>query len=107
MVEQESLDLLVAIHLDPPTHGRWRKGEIGAKVRQIIEDTKPEAIYFGKGADGQRGAVVIVDVPTALDLPRVTEPWYLTLDAAVETSVCMTAEDIAKVDYEGVAKKYA
>ncbi len=85
----------------------WRKGEIGAKVRQIIEDTKPEAIYFGKGADGQRGAVVIVDVPTALDLPRVTEPWYLTLDAAVETSVCMTAEDIAKVDYEGVAKKYA
>ena len=85
----------------------WRKGEVGAKIRQIVADTKPEAIYFGKETDGQRGAVVIVDVPTALDLPRVTEPWYLTFDAVVQTSVCMTAEDVAKVDYESVAKKYA
>lgn len=84
----------------------WRKGEVGPKMRRIIEDTKPEAIYFGKGADGQRGAVVIVDVPTALDVSRVTEPWYLTFDAAVEISVCMTVEDIAKIDYESLAKKY-
>ena len=41
----------------------WRQGQVGPKLQAIIEDTKPEAIYFGKGADGQRGATVIVDVP--------------------------------------------
>jgi hypothetical protein len=85
----------------------WRKGEVGPKIREIIEDTKPEAIYFGKGANGQRGAVVVVDVPTEADLPRVTEPWYLVFDARIETSICMTAEDVAKQDYKDLAKKYA
>jgi len=85
----------------------WRQGQVGPKIQQIIEDTKPEAIYFGKDIDGQRGAVVVVEVPTAVDLPRFTEPWSLTFEAAIETSVCMTAEDVAKVDYESVAKQYA
>ena len=85
----------------------WRQGQLGPKIHQIVEDTKPEAIYFGMGRDGQRGAVLIVDVSTPTDLPRVTEPWYLTFDAAIETSVCMTAEDVEKIDYEGVGKKYA
>jgi len=85
----------------------WRKRELGPKIQKIIEDIKPEAIYFGKGNAGQRGVVVIVDVPTPADLPRVTEPWYLTFEATVESCVCMTAEEVAKLDYEGMAKKYA
>jgi len=51
--------------------------------------------------------VVIIDVPTAADLPRLSEPWYLTFEATVEVCHCMTIEDIAKVDYEGLASKYA
>ncbi len=85
----------------------WRKGEAGPKIQRIIEDTKPEAIYFGKGHAGQRGVVVIVDIPTPADIPRFTEPWYLTFEATVDACACMTAEDIAKVDYEGVGKRYA
>ena len=84
----------------------WRQGQIGPKTQQIIEDTQPEAVYFGKGAKGQRGAIVIVDVPTPVDLSRVTEPWYLTFDAAIETSVCMSPEDIGKIDMDGLAEKY-
>ena len=85
----------------------WRQGQAGPKIEKIIEDTKPEAIYFGKGADGRRGAVVIVDIPTPTDLSRFTEPWYLTFEATIETSICMTPEDIAKIDMDGLAKKYA
>jgi len=84
-----------------------RQGQVGPKIASIIEDTKPEAIYFGKGADGQRGAVAIVDVPTPADLSQVTEPWYLTFDARIETSICMTPADIGKIDMEGLANKYA
>ena len=82
----------------------WRQGIVGQKVQAIMEETKPEAIYFGKGSNGQRGATVIVDVPTPADLSRVSEPWYLTFEASIETSICMTAEDIAKIDYESLAK---
>ena len=85
----------------------WRQGEVGEKIRKILEDTKPEAAYFGKQTDGQRGAVVIVDIPSEADVARVTEPWYLALEAKVEISVCMTPEDIGKLDYENLAKKYS
>ena len=83
-----------------------REGKVGAKLQEIIEDTKPEAIYFGKGAYGLRGAVVIVDITTPADLARVTEPWYLTFDAQVETSVCMTPEDVASIDMDALGRKY-
>ena len=91
----------------PKFNELWRKGQVGPKIQQIIEDTKPEAIYFGKDIGGQRGAVVIVEVPAPADIPRFTEPWSLTFEAMIETSVCMTAEDVAKLDYEAVGKKYA
>ena len=84
----------------------WRGGQVAPKIASIVEDTKPEAIYFGKGADGQRGAIVIVDVPTPADLSRVSEPWYLTFEAAIETSVCMLPEDLGKIDMDSLSAKY-
>jgi len=84
----------------------WERGEIGPKMQQILEDIKPEAVYFGRGERGQRGVVVIVDIPTPSDLSRFTEPWYLTFEASVETSICMTLEDVAKIDMEALAEKY-
>ena len=82
------------------------QGQVGPKIASIMEDTKPEAIYFGKGDNGQRGAVVIVDVPTPADLSKVSEPWYLTFEASIRTSICMTPEDIGKIDMEALAEKY-
>ena len=84
----------------------WRSGKIGQTIQQIIDDTKPEHIFFGKDIDGQRGAVVVVDIPSAADLSRVTEPWYLNFDAKIQTSVCMTPEEVGKIDYEDLARKY-
>jgi len=90
----------------PKFNELWRQGQVGPKVQQIVEDIQPEAIYFGKENDGQRGAVVIVDVATPADISRVTEPWYLTFDAKIDTSVCMLPEDLAKIDMAGLAEKY-
>ena len=84
----------------------WRQGQVGPKLATIMEDTKPEAIYFGKGDNGQRGAVVIVDVPTPADLSQVSEPWYLTFEAGIKTSICMTPEDVGKIDMDTLAEKY-
>ena len=83
-----------------------RQGQIGPKIKQILQDIKPEAAYFGKENKGQRGAIIIVDVASPADISRVTEPWYLVFDAQVETSICMLPEEIAKIDMAGLAEKY-
>ena len=83
-----------------------KAGKVGPAIQRILEDTKPEAAWFGSEQDGERGAVVVVDVPTPADLPRVTEPWYLALGARVETSVAMTPEEVAGLDMDGLAKTY-
>ena len=83
-----------------------RQGQLAAKIQQIMEDTQPEAIYFGRGNKGQRGAVVIVDIPSPTDLSRFTEPWYLVFEATVEQTICMTVEDMAKIDMDGLTQKY-
>lgn len=84
-----------------------KKGEVGSAIKRILEDTKPEAVYFGEREGGERGAVVVLDVPSPADLPRLSEPWYLTFDALVEVRMCMTPEDLAGADFEAIAKKYA
>jgi len=83
-----------------------RAGQLGATLKQILEDIKPEAAYFGKENKGQRGAIIIVDVASPTDISRVTEPWYLALDAQVETSVCMLPAEVAQIDMAGLAEKY-
>ncbi|NQT87161.1 panthothenate synthetase [bacterium] len=84
----------------------WREGQVGPKIQQILEDTQPEAAYFGKSIGGRRGAVIIVDVADEADIARITEPWFLTFDADVETSVCMLPEDVAKIDMDALNAKY-
>lgn len=84
-----------------------RQGQVGVKLKQILDEIKPEAVYFGRGvANGSRGCVAIVDVSTPADLPRVTEPWYLAFDATVETTVCMTPEEVGKLDMEAYARTF-
>jgi len=84
----------------------WLEGEVGPKIKAILEDTQPEAAYFGKSVGGERGAVIIVNVADEADISRVTEPWYLTFEAEVETSVCMLPQDVGKIDMAALTEKY-
>jgi hypothetical protein len=83
-----------------------KEGRVGPAVKRILEDIKPEAVYFGERENGERGAIVVVDMPTAADLSRFTEPWYLTLGARVQVRVAMTPEDVERIDLDALAKKY-
>ena len=38
-----------------------RDGTAGAKLQQVLEDIKPEAVFFSE-QDGHRGGVLIVEV---------------------------------------------
>ncbi|MCA9809856.1 MAG: hypothetical protein KC473_05935, partial [Candidatus Dadabacteria bacterium] len=60
-----------------------RRGELGPKIQAIIEEQKPESIYF-IADNGERTAVFVVDINDASDIPRIGEPWFLAFDAALE-----------------------
>jgi hypothetical protein len=66
---------------------------VGLKVRRILEDTKPEAVYFTE-QNGQRGAILIIDVADPAKVPSFAEPWFLAFNADVEIRVAMTPEDL-------------
>jgi hypothetical protein len=82
-----------------------RNGTIGQTIKSILDDIKPEAAYFSE-RDGHRGAVLIVDVASASDVPRLAEAWFLKFDAKVEFRVCMLPQDLGAANLEGLGKKW-
>ena len=85
-----------------------KNGTLGSTVQKILEDLKPEAAYFIAN-EGQRTALLIVNLDDASQLPAVAEPWFLALKARLDFQPTMRPEDLAKAgpDIEKAAKKYA
>jgi len=68
----------------------------GFKVMQsILEQQKPEAAYF-LAENGKRTAMLIVNMKDASEIPRIAEPWFLALNASIETSPVMVPADLQK-----------
>lgn len=83
-----------------------RDGSVGEKLKRILEATKPEAVYFTE-RDGQRGAIMIVNLDDPSKIPAFAEPWFLTFNADVEFRVAMTPEDLARAGLDALGKKWA
>jgi len=83
-----------------------RNGTVGQKIQQILEDIKPEAVYFSE-RNGMRGGIAIVDVADPSRIPAIAEPFFLTFNASVEFHIAMGPEDLAKSGLEELGKKYA
>ena len=83
-----------------------KNGTGGAKMKQILEAIKPEHTWFSE-REGKRGGILIVNVDSPSDIPRLAEPWFLTFNAEVEFRVAMTPEDLGRADLESLGKKWA
>jgi hypothetical protein len=88
-----------------PFNSMVRNGTAGQVMKDILDDLKPEAAYFG-GREGKRGGILIVDISKPSDLPRLAEPWFMKFNATVEHSVCMKPEDLAQADLQALGKKW-
>jgi hypothetical protein len=64
-------------------------------IEKILKEQKPEAAYFIADG-GRRTGILIIDMKDASDLPRITEPWFLALNANIEATPAMIAEDLQK-----------
>jgi len=83
-----------------------RDGSVGNKIRRILEDDKPEAVYFTE-QNGQRGAIFIINVADPSKVPSFSEPWFLAFNADVEFRIGMTPEDLQKSGLEELGKKWS
>ena len=83
-----------------------RDGSAGKKIQRILDDTKPEAVYFTE-MDGTRGAILIVDLEDPSKVPSFAEPWFLNFNADVQFRIVMTPEVLAKAGLEALGKKWA
>lgn len=99
--------MLLNVKLPPEEFNQAvRDGSVGQKVRRILEDTKPEAVYFTE-QNGQRGAILIIDLPDPSKVPAFAEPWFLTFKANVEFHIVMTPDDLQRASLEELGKKWS
>ncbi len=83
-----------------------KDGSVGEKIRRILEETKPESIHFTE-YNGQRGAIMIIDIADPSRIPSISEPWFLSFNADLEFHVAMTPEDLGRAGLEALGKKWA
>lgn len=81
-------------------------GSAGDMLERILKETKPEAIYF-TNIDKQRGAIAIMDVKKASDIPSLCEPWFLLFNADIEMKVCMTPKDLGAANLDDLGEKWS
>lgn len=96
--------MLVQLPIEP-FNTAVKKGTAGPKMKQILDDAKPEAVYFTE-RDGRRGGILIVNVDSPKDVPRLSEPWFLNFNAEVEFRIAMTPEDLAHANLDALGKKW-
>ena len=89
-----------------PFNTMVKNGSAGQKLQRILEETKPEAVYFTE-YDGRRGAILIVDVADPSKVPALAEPWFLLFNADVQFHIVMTPPDLERAGLDALAKKWA
>jgi hypothetical protein len=83
-----------------------RDGSVGKKIKAILDDLKPEAVYFTE-YDGRRGAIMIVNLDEPSQVPKFAEPWFLQFNADCQFHIVMGPEDLAKAGLDALGKKWA
>ena len=83
-----------------------RNGTAGSKLNRILEETKPEAVYFTE-INGHRGAIMIVNLEDPSRGPALAEPWFLTFSADVEIRAVMTLDDLKRAGLDALGKKWS
>lgn len=82
-----------------------KDGSAGKKIRDILEHTNPESVYFTE-FDGLRGAIMLVDVADASKVPGIAEPWFLSFNANVEFHIVMSPEELGQSGLDDLGKKW-
>ena len=83
------------------------EGKLGATIGSILNDLKPEAVYFAE-ENGARTAFIFLNIADSSQIPSIAEPWFLAFNAKVQLHPAMNLEDLKNgaAGMESAAKKY-
>ena len=70
-------------------------GVVGPILEKTLAELKPEAAYFAP-INSVRTGFFFFDLKDPSDLPRLTEPLFVSLGAHVEVVPAMSAEELRK-----------
>jgi hypothetical protein len=84
-----------------------RNGSMGATIKNILDELKPEAAYFAED-NGQRTGYIFFDMKESSQLPAIAEPWFLAFNASLTVRPAMNIQDLATAgpSIEKAAKGY-
>ncbi len=101
-----SMKMLVNIVLPiEPFNSKVKDGTAGETIGRIINEIKPESIYF-TNQNGGRGAVMVVEVRDASQIPSISEPWFLNFNSTCDFKIAMTPDDLQKANLSKLAQKW-
>ncbi|MFJ5260898.1 hypothetical protein ACIQAC_10600 [Streptomyces sp. NPDC088387] len=72
-----------------------RSGTLGKLIQEAMEQIKPEAAYFTT-ENGQRTAFLFFDMQDSSQMPVISEPFFLNLDAKISYTPVMNMDDVTK-----------
>jgi hypothetical protein len=72
-----------------------RDGTLEKSIQTLMEQLKPEAAYF-MPFDGERAGMMVFDMTDPAQIPQIAEPLFMALDAAVEFTPVMDADDLKR-----------
>ena len=70
-------------------------GTMGRTIDELIEQTKPEASYF-MVEQGKRAGLIFFELADPSGLPKINEPLFAKLDAAVEIVPVLNRDDLRR-----------
>ncbi len=88
-----------------PFNSMVRNGTAGDIIGRVIDEIKPESIYFTE-IEGNRGATMVVEVPDASAIPSIVEPWFLNFKANCKFSIAMTPDDLMRANLTELGNKW-
>jgi len=86
--------LKVTIDAEPGNRGIL-EGALPKVIQSAIDKLKPEAAYFYSN-NGKRCCMMVFDMKDSSEMPGITEPFFMALNAEVELCPVMNAEDLQK-----------
>ena len=97
--------MLTASFPHEPFNSLVRENKVGQIIKKILDDLKPEAVYFTE-QHGTRSAVLVINITEPSQVPKFAEPFFLNFNADCRFRIAMTPEDLGNAGLEDLGKKW-
>jgi len=92
--EMESMRTLMRVSMETTSaNAAVNDGSLATIMQTTLEALKPEAAYFC-AEDGRRTALIVFDLKNTSDIPSIAEPLFMGMNAKVDFTPCMNADDL-------------